>query len=308
VSNPTFPSAIDNSMRKELVKCEMAAHYKYELNLRANDTSTVDLIAGKAFAAGMEAMRKAYYIGEASPYDALQLGIKALYASYGSFIPPAKSNKTADRMAGALAYYCQEFPLESEPLQPVTLPDGRRLIEVGYQFSTGITHPDTGLDIPYVCNFDMLAWDDQGDAWVVDEKTTSQMGDKWANQWLLDSQMTGYCMGARLILEEARLDYPVRGAIINGIAIRLRDYEVKRWPTYREQWEIDRWFEQMQNDLTHWKAAYRHQDHRQILDHACANYNNPCEFAILCKSRNPERLIEGSYHVVKWNPVTRTEE
>ncbi len=53
-----FPEAVDNSMRKELVKCQTAAKYKYEMGLRADEGTKVDLHAGKAFAAGMEVMRR----------------------------------------------------------------------------------------------------------------------------------------------------------------------------------------------------------------------------------------------------------
>lgn len=300
-----FPSAIDNSMRKELVKCETAAKYRYELGLQSVEAIKVDLHAGGAFAKGMEAMRIAYADG-LNDYESLQIGIKALYLAYGSFIAPSKSNKTADRMAGALAFYAQECPLSKEKLKPVVL-DDKPAIEVGFNFGIGIEHPVTGAELTYCGRFDMLALDESKDAWVVDEKTTSQMGDKWANQWLLDSQMTGYCWGAQRLLQQHNLPYEVKGAVINGIAIRLRDYEHVRLNTYRQDWEIDRWYKQMLREVIRWSSAHLMQDHWQALDHACAFYNNPCEFAPLCKSRNPERLIEGSYVVRRWNPLTREE-
>jgi hypothetical protein len=169
-----------------------------------------------------------------------------------------------------------------------------------------IPHPTTGLPLRWVGRFDMLAMDEAGKAWVVDEKTTSQMGDKWANQWFLDSQISGYCWGARKLLDSQGLQsIEVAGAYVNGIAIRKYDYEVQRLPVFREQWEIDRWCVQMLADVEKWKAAYLTQWHNQALDHACAFYNNPCQFTPLCKSRNPERLIDGSFVVRRWNPVTR---
>jgi PD-(D/E)XK nuclease superfamily protein len=300
-----FPHVIDNSMRKELVKCEMAAHYKYEMGLRANEQSRVDLHAGKSFAKAMEVMRLAYYRDALSPYDALQQGIAAVYAAYGSFEPPAKSNKTAGRMAGALAYYAQECPLADEELTPIRFGD-QLGIEVSFDYSIPIAHPDTGVDLRYAGRFDMAALDISNRAWVVDEKTTSQMGDKWANQWPLDSQMTGYCWGLQRKLQEHNLPYEVAGAVINGIAIRLRDYEHGRFETQRQDWEIDRWYRQMLSDIARWKYAYQDRHHDQALDHACAQYNNPCEFMPLCKSRNPERLIDGSYTVEWWNPLERS--
>ncbi len=303
-----FPHAIDNSMRKELVKCETAAKYKYEMGLRSVADTKVDIHAGKAFATGMEMMRKAYFITDASPTAALNEGITALYDAYGSFVPPPKSNKTADRMAGALAFYSEQCPLDKETLVPVQFPDGTFGIEVGFNFPIELTHPGDGKELSYCGRFDMLARDDEsGDYWVVDEKTTSQMGDKWANQWPLDSQMTGYCWGANKLLEQHGIGATVKGAIINGIAIRLRDYEHGRFEAYRPDWMIDRWYEQMIRDVVRWGGAFISDQHDMALDHACATYNNPCEFAPLCQSRNPERLIDGSYVVKRWNPLTREE-
>jgi hypothetical protein len=304
-----FPHVVDNTMRKELVKCEMAAHYRHELGLQPSAAVKVDLHAGAAFAKGLEVARIAYYQQGKLSYVALQDGIKALYAAYGSFECPAKSNKSADRMAGALAFYLAQCPFENEPLKPLVLGSDKQLaVEVQFKVKLPIAHPVTFNDLFYVGRFDMLAQDANGDIWVVDEKTTSQMSDKWANQWLLDSQITGYVWGAMHMLRG--LGYPgladrVKGAVINGIAIRLRDYEHVRLPLYRQEWEIERWHNQLMRDIQQWKRAFMTQQHNQVLDHACAFYNNPCDFAPLCSSRNPERIIDGSYVVKRWNPETR---
>jgi hypothetical protein len=61
----------------------------------------------------------------------------------------------------------------------------------------------------------------------------------------------------------------------------------------------------MMRDVGRWVEAFKAQEHDQALDHACAQYNNPCQFTSLCKSANPERLIDGSYVVNFWNPVER---
>lgn len=305
---PVFPDAIDNSIRKELVKCETAAKYKYIEGVRADSGGRVDLIAGGAFAAGMETMRRAYYEDGKDTGECLNEGVAALYRQYGGFMPEGKTNKTPERMAGALAFYAQQCPLEQERLIPLMLPDGRRMIEVGFNFPIPVQHPDKPQLLTYCGRFDALCLDEHDVAWVVDEKTTSQMGEKWSNQWPLDSQMTGYVWGARRLLEQHGFDYEVGGAIINGIAIRLRDYEHVRIVTYRQDWEVDRWFGQMLRDVERLKGAHLSGEYDMTLDHACAFYNNPCEFAPLCLSRNPERLLQsGGWKEVRWNPVTREE-
>lgn len=308
-----FPNAIDNSMRKELVKCQKIAHWKFEKGLTAEGISP-DLHAGGAFATGCETTRKAFYLGQKNDVDALQMGIEALYKAYGDFVPPApkkyKTAKTADRMAGALAYYFGERPLSQSNLVPLML--GEELgVEISFNFEIPIDHPVTRLPLTYCGRFDMLGVNDHKEVWVVDEKTTGDMGEGWLNQWNLDSALTGYCWGAKKLLEKHGIDLPVVGAIINGVAIRalsnVMPYEHREVSTFRQDWEVDRWYRQMLRDVQGWVNAYRMQNHSQVLDHACALYNNPCAYAKLCKARNPEQL-EGSYEVRWWNPLTRTEE
>lgn len=306
---PIFPEVIDNSMRKELVKCQTAAKYRYEMGLRPSAGDTVDLVAGKAFASGMEATRKFFYGQERNQELALRKGIEAVYREYGSFIPPVKSNKTVDRMAGALAFYFNERPFDSERYFP-TFINGAPAVEVQFDEAIDVKHPWTHSPLRLVGRFDMLAEDaeDSQALWVVDEKTTSQMGEKWANQWLLDSQMTTYTWGAQRLIDKLGINKEVKGAIINGVAIRLRDYEVGRFTAYRPEWMINRWYMQMCNDVQAWVDAHKADFHSMALDHACAQYNNPCDFAPLCNSMNPERIMETSFVVKRWNPVTREDD
>lgn len=309
-----FPSAIDNSMRKELVKCQKIAHWKFEKGLNEPGTNP-DLHAGGAFASGCEAVRKAFYLGQKNDADALNAGIEALHKAYGDYVPPApkkyKTAKTADRMAGALAYYFGERPLSEETLVPVVL-SGELGVEVSFNFEIPIIHPTSGQNLTYCGRYDMLGVNDKKEVWAVDEKTTGDMGEGWLNQWNLDSALTGYCWGARKLLEQHGIEgLTVAGAIINGVAIRALSnampYETRQVHTFRQGWEIDRWYAQMLRDVESWAMAYNMQSHNMVLDHACALYNNPCQYAKLCKARNPEQL-EGSYEVRWWNPLLRTEE
>lgn len=304
---PEFPHYIDNTMRKVLVKCQKAAHYRFELGLQSKAAKKVDLVAGGAFAAGIERVRRAYFVEKLSAADAAKLGVEALFTAYGDFQPPKDTNKTAERMAGALLFYLERFPLEQEKLAPFVFPDGSTGIELDFHYPIGIEHPESGRELEYCGRFDMLAVDlEAGGLWVVDEKTTSSMGEKWANQWPLDSQMSGYVWGAERRLQEHGVEQEIKGAIINGVAIKKYDYDGGRFKTYREPWEVQRWLTQMKRDVLDWKVAHQAGNHMMNLDHSCAYYLNPCEFAPLCKSRNPERLFEGEYVVEFWNPRERT--
>ena len=298
-----FPDVIDNSMRKELVKCQKIAHWKFERGLNA-EIGNEHLVAGGAFAKGMEVMRKMYYQDGEKQAAALQEGIVAVYKQYGQFVPPSGSLKTAERMAGALAYYAENKPFDGEELVPLQLGDGMLGIEVAFNHELPILHPKTNKRLSYCGRFDMLAEDKQGKVWVVDEKTTGRMGDAWAHQWDLDSQMSGYVWGAQKLLKKEGIDKEVVGAVINGISILKYGYDTMRCPTFRQDWEVLRWYEQMLDDVDGWISAFKHQDHDQILDHGCALYNAPCQYAKLCKARDPEKIV-GSYAIKFWNPMLR---
>lgn len=312
MSELRFPEVIDNSMRKELVKCQKLAHYKFERGLVLEE-SKADLIAGGAFAAGCEAVRKAYYLKQKSMQDALSEGMDALVAFFGDYVPPPpkkyKTAKTKERMMGALAYYFGKNNLDEQTIKPILLGD-RLGIEMSFAYDIPIEHPDTHKYIKYAGRYDMLGIDGNSHIWVIDEKTTGDMGEGWVNQWPLDSALSGYCWGARKLLEQHGMDLPIAGAIINGVAIRALSnempYEHRSFYVARQQWEVDRWYRQMLKDVMRWKQAYIAQDHDQVLDHACALYNNPCVYAPMCKSANP-KLLEQNYVIKFWNPLARDE-
>ena len=298
-----FPDVFYNSMRKEFVKCEKIAHWKFEKGLNA-EVGNEHLIAGGAFAKGMEMMRLAYYMKGKTQDEALVEGIDAVFKQYGNFVAPAGSLKTADRVAGALAYYVSNRPFAKEELAPLLLSEEKLGIEVGFDFELPVHHPRTDKLMRYVGRIDMLAEGKNGKVWVVDEKTTGKLGATWAHQWDLDSQMSGYVWGARKLLGLYGIEKEVVGAVVNGVAILKNDYDLMRCPTFRQDWELLRWYEQMMKDLEAWIDAFKHQDHNQVLDHACAMYGNPCEYAKLCKARDPEKIV-GSYAIKFWNPMLR---
>lgn len=301
-----FPACIDNSMRKTLVRCQKAAYWKHERGLQVADGANIHLIAGKAFAAGLHRARVAFHDEGADAFDSLREGLKSLVGTYNYTGPvPSYCYKTQDRMEAALAFYLEKWPLGSDMFQPLRLNDGRLALEMAHVIELPIRHPQTNEFLQHVMNFDMLALDPMNRVWVIDEKTTGKMGDAWAMQWSLDSQLTAYCYAARDLLLQQDLPYTVAGAIIRGIAIHKSDFAGMECLEPRQPWEIDRWYKQMKRDVSAWVAVSRDGQHAQVLDHACALYNAPCEYAKLCKAHDPERLIENNYVIKHYDPLNR---
>jgi hypothetical protein len=136
---------------------------------------------------------------------------------------------------------------------------------------------------------------------VVDEKTASRLGDTWHLQWDMDSQMTGYIWSVHIEASE-----PIEVmAQIRAVSILKNDYGHAEVNIMRNKWMLERWYKQMLRDVERMIASYVAGEWDMALGPACTSYNRVCEYARLCKSPNPERLIEGNYKTVVWNPLER---
>lgn len=271
----TFPLIFRNTYRKAFVRCPTLARNLYEVPIEP--AATIDLHAGAAFARGCEVARRAFFERGAGELDAVEEGRLALAEFFGDFPVPRGSKKTRACMEGALVYYFVHFPLGRD-LTPVTMPDGALGIELHFAWPTNVLHPQTATPIPYEGRIDFLAADAEGDIWVVDEKTTSRIGDAWANQWYLDAGQTGYVEWARRIFGER-----VRGSRIRGIGCAGAEYTKCECIVAIPAWETTRWRAQMQSDLKRWRDMHVAEQYDRVLDHACALYNSPCEFLPRCK-------------------------
>ena len=130
-----------------------------------------------------------------------------------------------------------------------------------------------------------------------DDKSTSQLGPKWADSWQLQSQFMGYSWGAE------RYGIDLQGTILRGISILKTKYGHAQAIIYHPKWVRNRWYtstvfavQQMINDYKngYWNSA---------LNAACSNYGG-CEFRVLCDAPNPEVWIEPYFEKNLWNPLT----
>lgn len=296
----TFPVVIGNTMHKAFVSCPTKMMRRHVQNIRPIGDKSVDLLFGSCSATGVEVARKSFYVSGWPVQSAIEAGIAAATAQYGNFQPPDRSYKTRDRLAGALRYYFEQWPLGEDGLTP--LPDG---IECRFDIAIPILHPDTGEWLRYAGRYDMLAKDANGRIYVVDEKTTSKLGDSWVAQWDLDAQMTGYIWAVQQTIDRHKHGEDIEiMAQIRGVSILMRDYGHVEIPIVRPQWMIDRWYEQMLRDVERMVDAYkRGQWDVALHSNSCVAYGRPCDYMPLCCSPNPERLIDGAYKVVVWNPI-----
>lgn len=293
---PPFPAVWDSSMLAALRSCPRKLELTY-LHHWKPKTESVHLVAGKAFAHGLEHARRAFWEHTLPAEDALGLGVTELLRSYGDYQPPGESPKNPDRMAGALEYYFSVWPMEE--LEPILLPSGRRAIEFNFAEPLDVIHPVTGEPLIYCGRADAVAHFAEG-VYIVDEKTTSSLGASWTNQWGLRSQFTAYCWAAR------RLGYSVAGVLVRGVSILKTKYDHAQVPTNRSDWEIDRWHHQTLRDLERAKQMWAEGYWDYNLDHACTEYGG-CVFRDICKSPDPKSWLPMYFETKVWDPLAREE-
>lgn len=284
-------------MIAEYKACQQKFNLTYLAEWKPKEPS-VHLHAGAAFAKGLEAARSAFYVDEYTPEDAQAIGLKALLEFYGDFQCPADSAKSAERMAGAFEFYFSRYPLNQDS-PPITLPGGKRGIEFSFAHPLPIKHPNTGNPLLYVGRMDALL-NYAGGVFICDEKTTTQLGASWSRQWDLRAQFTGYAWGC------AQAGIRVDGAIVRGVSILKTKYDTQEAISYRPDWQVERWYDQLIEWIDEIKVNWMRGKWRHNLDHSCAEYGG-CSFRSACCSTDPSPWLETYFERRHWNPLLRTE-
>lgn len=294
----SFPEVLDSSSLASFKECPEKFRKTYVENWKPKEPS-VHLHAGGAFAHGIERARTAFFLEGKSAEDAVADGLRALLHFYGDFECPADSAKSAERTAGALEFYFERYPLVLGEADPITLPSGKRGIEFNFVHPLPIAHPETGNPLLYCGRMDAIL-NYAGGVFICDEKTTTSLGPTWSRQWDLRSQFTGYAWGCR------QAGIRVDGVIVRGVSILKTKYDTQEAISYRPEWQVDRWFEELQDWINQMIRCYQTGKWRHNLDSSCADYGG-CGFRQVCLSAQPDSWYETYFERRHWDPVTRTE-
>ena len=299
MGRPLFPHTIDSTILSTFRACPQKFFRQYVQHYKPIAQS-VHLVAGGAFASAIESARNAFYVDGRSSADAEAAGLAALIAHYGDFNCPDDSAKSVERMCGAFEFYLAQYPLGADGANPITLPSGRRGIEFSFAEPLEVRHPVTGAPILYTGRSDMIAERYGTGVWIYDEKTTSQLGATWGRQWEMRSQFTGYSWAAR------KQGIKTAGTIVRGVSILKTKYDTLEVPTYRSDYEIDRWEAQVNRDILRMIRCWEEGYWDWSLDGACADYGG-CSFTNVCKSSNPEEWLPAKFQQRVWDPLARRE-
>lgn len=290
---PPFPPVIDSSMRGEFIGCPQSFFQRYILG-RQKAGRSIHLHFGSAFAKGLETFRNSFYLDGRAQDEALAAGIAAAIAAWGDFESLDTDTKNLERLIGALEAYVAQYPPATDHVTPLRLANGTLGTEFSFALPLPIRHPETGEPLLYSGRFDMLA-EMGGQPYIEDDKTTSQLGALWGQQWRLRAQFTGYAWGAR------EFGYPIQGAIVRGISILKRGYGHAEVIEQRPQWQIERWHHQLLRDINRMIACWRDGEWDLALDSACASYGG-CQFLDLCAVHEPDKWL-ADYETRHYDPL-----
>lgn len=290
-----FPHTWDSTMLAAFRSCPQKCFRTYVEHWKPKAES-VHLVAGGAFAKGIEVARKAFFDLGWSREDAAAAGLHALVEAYGDFSCPSDSAKSLERMCGALEFYLASYPFGDDGMAPHVV-GGKNAIEFSFAEPLGINHPVTGDPILYTGRSDLVAEYMNG-IYVVDEKTTSSLGASWSKQWEMRSQFTGYVWAAR------RAGIDAVGAVVRGVSILKTKYDTQQAITHRSPYEIDRWQEQTERDILRAMQMWREGRWDYNLDHACGEYGG-CSMVEVCKSSTPEDWLPIYFERRVWDPLAR---
>lgn len=312
--NPPLPKVVDSTIIGEWQTCQTKEYWSFQRKLGGKGAS-IDLIAGGAYARGLEIFRLGYYGGVTRDAEghlvpapdllrnferAFQLAAVAALEYYGDVdVPENKEKKGPDKVIMAMGAYFERFHPDRDEIQPMYDSAGIPKAEFTFAVPLPVLHPD-GEPFIYAGRLDLLGVRQQV-TWGLDDKTTSQLGPTWSEKWNLRGQFTGYTWILRQHYEG------VAGVIARGTCFLKDKFTFAESPQQRSTWQIDQWFDNLCHVLENMKTAWAKGYYTQDFHEACAAYGG-CPFQRLCLAHDAEQWVEGNYATREWDPLAKNPE
>jgi hypothetical protein len=306
--NPRFPLVLDNTQLTTARACKRKFYFEYCLGLSPAGES-IDLTAGRAFAAACEETRNAFYLHNEDEQTAVARGLLKLGRVFDNAeVPPHKEQKSFPRLVDAfLAYFGLEevssprgnptingvHRLGQDPYTPVEFPGGNG-VEFSVSIPTGFEHPD-GQELLFHGRFDSLANSSIGMVGL-DEKTGSSMDKNWAEKWGLRSQFLNYMHISR------EFGYPLSAFVTRGVILQKTQFHFPEAiiqpteSTISQCWDSTMYETQLV--LSHWGQSYW----PGAFNDACNAFGG-CPFRTICESGGDPEPWTDQFNIAFWDPV-----
>lgn len=299
-NHPPIPLYIDSSMLSTFRACRRKYYWSYVQNFQPMGES-IHLIAGKAFASGCEAARRAQLRSGKLPLSSselLEAAIGPFTAEWKDFEASPDDAKNYHNVFAAFEdYICHRYHPATDEVQPINI-GGVPGLEYSFAIPLPVKHP-SGDNFIFCGKLDVLGiWNEMLTV-ILDEKTTSMMGVSWTRQWDLRGQFLGYVWAAR------ELGFNVSTVIVRGIAIQKTQHQFAQLPVQVPTFLVDRWYHELLGSLADLVSAWESDRWPFNFADACSSYGG-CSFLDLCKSVNPEHWLN-NYEERTWSPIKQGE-
>src|SRR5262245_56149067 len=304
-----LPKHIDSTMISCARSCSQKFFLEFCHGLRPTRFS-IDLHAGACFATAVETVGKCVHEHKMDLESALQRALAVFLDAWGDLEPEKDTPKTKERVWEAVEEYFRMWPPLTDHVQPhfvngkptyeftfaIPLEPATKVWNEGYSsYDSFPLHP-SGEPFIYCGRLDRLG-DWRGKIVGQDEKTTTSIGSRWADQWGLRSQFMGYCWARQ------QSGLPVDTIIVRGIGILKTKFTlVEAAPTY-DSFKLGRWHEQLRRDLWRLRRMWDEGYFDFNLAETCSSYGG-CPFNGLCTSPQPEAWMS-QFNVHRWNPLLK---
>ncbi len=303
---PPLPSIIDSTMLVSFRACP-AKFYREHILKRSPATTSTPLLAGGAFAAGLEAYRRAYYADGYSKSACLDTAFLSAILAWGDndpFPQGKHESRSLDRVLTGIKAYFEHYPINTDFFQPLMQPhNGMPTFEFsfsvpldpGYGFPL---HPSHGEPFFTAGRSDGLGHYRKLPTFS-DEKTTESLGKTWADKWLMRNQFLGYAWCFR------EMGLPYRSVLVRGVGLlKTKITHAESRVTYPDHllnmWQSNAVFD-MQQMVQMWEANYW----PERIGDACTSFGS-CPFTDVCLAHpnHKENFLRDAYIHRDWDPAS----
>lgn len=232
---------------------------------------------------------------------------------------PADDFRTKNKCIEVMQQYTRQYP--SEHFRVVGYGTDSPMVEVAFSLDTGLFLPcdqcHGGSSADGICHdcssqlepieyggiFDTLV-EVSGQVYILEHKSTSQLGSYYFNQFKPNNQVTGYVWGARQLTGRR-----VGGAIVNAIGVyKASATKFERSITTRNDADITQWLRDVQSVC---EEIQRHKKDGYFprRTSACQLYGS-CEFHsvhVLSTQLEQSKRLENDYVKEQWDFERRDE-
>lgn len=164
------------------------------------------------------------------------------------------------------------------------------------------------VEIWWEGKIDCIAFYDTAVA-VVDHKTTSVMGAKFADDKMRSNQMLGYMWAATQLLKAFGYSKPPKEVVINAIALRKNNFDFEHFRLPYAAWQLEEWQSQVLLNVRNICTAYLEAMHYGFATpnrESCVGKYGRCAFFDVCQAHSNmrSRMLNSSGQYIKstWSP------